>query len=47
MQERLKPREYQKKGEKIVIKMLIDRIRGQVRETTGNYESGILIEMAT
>ena len=47
MQERLKPREYQKEGEKIVIKMLIDRIRGQVRETTGNYESGILIEMAT
>ena len=47
MQERLKPREYQKKGEKIVIKILTDRIRGKVRETTGNYESGILIEMAT
>lgn len=27
MQERLKPREYQKKGEKIVIKILTDRIR--------------------
>jgi hypothetical protein len=47
MQERLKPREYQKEGEKIVIKMLTDRIRGKVRETTGNYESGILMEMAT